>query len=186
MIWWPCEIPLLYHGDITLRRTEERDIVPIFNACQDPLIPHFTTVPSPYLQSHAEDFIRDIAPRSFDEKTEMLFAIVKGKDGDEKFCGLISFHTTSLDNHSTELGYWMAKEARGKGIAKTAVLLLTQYGIEAMGFRRIEAMVDNENAVSKALLLSAGYHLEGIVRNRVTRPSGNQIDMALYSRINDK
>lgn len=185
MIWWPRETPLLYHGDITLRPTEERDIVPIFNACQDPLIPHFTTVPSPYLRSHAEDFIRDIAPRSFVEKTELLFAIVRGKAEEEQFCGLISFHTTNLANHSTEVGYWMAKEARGKGIAKTALTLLTQYGIETMGFRRIEAMVDVENVASKALLQSAGYQLEGIVRNRVTRPNGEQIDMSLYSRIND-
>lgn len=185
MIWWPQETPQLYHGEITLRRAEERDIVPIFNACQDPLIPHFTTVPSPYLRSHAEDFIRDIAPRSFVEKTELLFAIVKGKAEEEEFCGLISFHTTKLDNHSTEIGYWMVKEARGKGIAKTAVNLLTQYGIETMGFRRIEAMVDVENAASKALLLSAGYQLEGIVRNRVTRPNGDQIDMSLLSRISN-
>ena len=184
MIWWPPETPLLYHGEITLRQTEERDILPIFNACQDPLIPQFTTVPSPYFLSNAEDFVREIAPQSFREKTEMLFAIVKGKGEEEKFCGLISFHTTSLNNHSTEIGYWMDKEERGKGIAKTAVGLITQYGMEAMGFRRIEAVVDVENLASKALLLSVGYQLEGIVRNRVTRPSGDQIDMALFSRIN--
>lgn len=185
MIWWPRETPVLYYGDITLRRTEERDILPIFEACQDPIIPQFTTVPSPYLLSHAQDFIRDIAPRSFDERTEMLFAIVKGKGEDEKFCGLVSFHTTDLNNHATELGYWLAKEARGKGIAKTAVKLITEYGIETMGFRRIEALVDVANLASKALLLSADYQLEGIMRNRVTRPDGNQIDMALFSAINE-
>lgn len=183
MIWWPREIPLLYNGEISLRQTEERDIVPIFKACQDPLIPQFTTVPSPYLHSHAEDFIRDMAPRSFEEKTEMLFAIVKGKGDKEKFCGLISFHTTSLNNHSTEIGYWMDKEERGKGIAKAAIGLITQYGIDTMGFRRIEAMVDVSNVASKALLLSVGYQLEGIVRNRVTRPNGDQIDMAIFSKI---
>ncbi len=184
MIWWPRETPTLYFGDITLRKSEERDIVPIYNACQDPLIPRFTTVPSPYLMSHAEEFIRDLAPRSFEQKTEMLFSIVKGKGAEEKFCGLISFHTLSLDHHSTEIGYWLDEDARGKGIGKAAVKLLSEYGIETMGFRRIEALVDVENLASRALLAASGYQEEGILRNRVTRPDGNQIDMALFSRIN--
>lgn len=184
MIWWPREIPTLYFGDITLRKSEERDIVPIYNACQDPLIPRFTTVPSPYLMSHAEEFIREIAQRSFEEKTEMLFSIVKGKGDEEEFCGLISFHTVNLSNHSTELGYWLDKGARGRGIGRVAATLLTDYGIETMGFRRIEALVDVENLASRALLAASGYQEEGILRNRVTRPDGNQIDMALFSRIN--
>ncbi|MBC7462868.1 MAG: GNAT family N-acetyltransferase [Actinobacteria bacterium] len=185
MIWWPRETPNLYYGEITLRRANERDIVPIFTACQDPIIPKFTTVPSPYLMAHAEDFIRDIAPRSFAEKSEMLFAIVFGKGDEEQFCGLISFHTTSLANHTTELGYWLAKESRGKGIGKTAIALLTEYGIGTMGFRRIEALVDVDNVASKALLTSVGYNLDGILRNRVTRRDGVQIDMALFSKISD-
>jgi ribosomal-protein-alanine N-acetyltransferase len=184
MIWWPREIPTLYFGDITLRRSEIKDIIPIYEACQDPIIPRFTTVPSPYLMSHADDFIRELAPRSFEEKTELLFSIVKGKGDEEIFCGLISFHTVDLNNHATELGYWLAKEARGKGIAKTAVNLISEYGVETMGFRRIEALVDVENLASRALLSSSGYEEEGILRNRVTRPDGRQIDMALFSRIN--
>lgn len=183
MIWWPRETPTLYFGEITLRRAEERDIMAIYNACQDPIIPRFTTVPSPYLMSHAEDFIREIAPRSFEEKTELLFSIVKGKGAEEEFCGLISFHTVDLNNHATELGYWLAKPARGKGIAKTAVKLISEYGIDTMGLRRIEALVDVENIASRALLTSSGYQEEGILRNRVTRPGGRQIDMALFSRI---
>lgn len=186
MLWWPTETPVLYFGDVTLRRAQERDIVPIFEACQDPTIPQFTTVPSPYLISHAEEFIRDISPRSFTEKTEMLFAIVQGKgegEEEEKFCGLISFHTTRLESHCTELGYWMAKESRGKGIAKTAVKLITEYGIDTMGFRRIEALVDVANMESKGLLTSAGYALEGILRQKVTRADGSQIDMAMYAKV---
>ena len=183
MIWWPSETPVLYYGDVTLRKAQERDIVPIFEACQDPAIPQFTTVPSPYLISHAEEFIRDISPRSFTEKTEMLFAIVQGKGEEEKFCGLISFHTTRLESHCTELGYWMAKESRGKGIAKTAVKLITEYGIDTMGFRRIEALVDVDNIESKGLLTAAGYILEGILRQKVTRADGSQIDMAMFAKV---
>ena len=46
-----------------------------------------------------------------------------------------------------------------------------------MGFRRIEAAVDLDNAASQKLLMSAGYTKEGILRQRVTRSDGSQIDM---------
>jgi [ribosomal protein S5]-alanine N-acetyltransferase len=39
MIWWPTEVPTLQYGLITLRKPEERDIIPLFEGVQDPLIP---------------------------------------------------------------------------------------------------------------------------------------------------
>ena len=66
----------------------------------------------------------------------------------------------------------------------TAAKVITEYGFQTMGFKRIEALVDIENAASRALLRSAGYELEGIMRQKVTRDTGTQIDMALFSRVN--
>lgn len=183
MIWWPTEIPTLHHGLIMLRPTQEKDILSIYEACQDPLIPRFTTVPSPYTMTHATSFIREQAPTHFLQKKELLFAITKGLAEDEKFCGVISFHTISLHNHTAELGYWMAAPARGQGIGTTAVKLISGYGFSTIGFRRVEALVDTDNIASQALLISAGYEREGIMRKKITRDEGSQIDMALFARI---
>jgi ribosomal-protein-alanine N-acetyltransferase len=59
--------------------------------------------------------------------------------------------------------------------------MITEYGFQTMGFRRIEALVDIDNQASQALLRSTGYELEGIMRQKVTRNNGMQIDMALFS-----
>ena len=45
MIWWPSEIPTIQYGRITLRPPTNSDVQAIYEACQDPLIPRFTTVP---------------------------------------------------------------------------------------------------------------------------------------------
>jgi hypothetical protein len=58
MIWWPNEIATLTDGLITLRPSNENDIDAIYKACQDPLIPAFTTVPTDYTIDHAIDFVR--------------------------------------------------------------------------------------------------------------------------------
>jgi RimJ/RimL family protein N-acetyltransferase len=180
MIWWPAEIPTLHHGLVTLRPSVERDIDPIYNACQDPLIPAFTTVPTHYTIDHAIDFVRsDLF--NFAERRELRFVIDYGNGNDIKFAGVISLHTINIKNHCAEIGYWMEKSMRGKGIGTTAAKMITDYGLRTLGFRRIDGLADVDNGASQKLLMSAGYVKEGILRNKVTRDDGRQIDMALFA-----
>jgi len=180
MIWWPSEIPTLQYGLVTLRPSNENDIDAIFAACQDPLIPAFTTVPANYTLDHAIEFVRS-DPFSFAERRELRFVIDYGNGDDLKFAGVISLHTINIKNHTAEIGYWMEKSMRGKGIGTSAAKMITDYGLRTLGFRRIDGLADVDNAASQKLLLSAGYEKEGILRNKVTRDDGRQIDMALFA-----
>jgi RimJ/RimL family protein N-acetyltransferase len=180
MIWWPTEIPTLQYGLVTLRQSEEKDIDSIFNACQDPLIPAFTTVPAAYTIDHAIDFVRS-DPFSFAERREFRFVIDYGNGNDVKFAGVISLHTINIKNHTAEIGYWLEKSMRGKGIGTIAAKMITDYGFKTLGFRRIDGLADVDNTASQKLLTSAGYQKEGILRNKVTRDDGRQIDMALFA-----
>ena len=180
MIWWPTEIPTLQYGLATLRPSAERDIDAIYNACQDPVIPEFTTVPATYTLDHAIDFVRS-DPFSFAERRELRFVIDYGNGSDVKFAGVISLHTINIKNHTAEIGYWMEKSMRGKGIGTIAAKMITDYGFRSLGFRRIDGLVDVENLASQKLLTSAGFQKEGILRNKVSRDDGRQIDMALFA-----
>jgi RimJ/RimL family protein N-acetyltransferase len=180
MIWWPTEIPTLQYGLVTLRPSAERDIDSIFNACQEPLIPAFTTVPATYTIDHAIDFVRS-DPFSFAERRELRFVIDYGNGADTNFAGVISLHTINIKNHTAEIGYWMDKSLRGKGIGTIAAKMITDYGFRSLGFRRIDGLVDVDNLASQKLLTSAGFQKEGILRNKVSREDGRQIDMALFA-----
>ena len=180
MIWWPTEIPTLQYGLVTLRPSAEKDIDSIFKACQDPLIPAFTTVPATYTIDHAIDFVRS-DPFSFAERRELRFVIDYGNGADTNFAGVISLHTINIKNHTAEIGYWMDKSLRGKGIGTIAAKMITDYGFRSLGFRRIDGLVDVDNLASQKLLTSAGFQKEGILRNKVSREDGRQIDMALFA-----
>ena len=181
MLWWPIEIPILTSGLVILREVKAEDIEDIYQGAQDPLIPKFTTVPPNYSIDLAKNFVAK-APTSFANQTELIFTIVNsGKENNEKFAGVISLHTIDHGNHRAEIGYWLAKSARGKGVGKTAVELLTEFGLLTIGFKRIEAMVNIENEASRKLLLSAGYEFEGVLRQRTTNHEGKQIDMADFA-----
>ena len=180
MIWWPSEIPTLQYGLVTLRPSDEKDIDAIFNACQDPLISAFTTVPANYTMDHAIDFVRS-DPFSFAERRELRFVIEYGNGTDLAFAGVVSLHTINIKNHTAEIGYWIEKSMRGKGIGTIAAKMITDYGLRTLGFRRIDGLADVDNSASQKLLMSAGLEKEGILRNKVTRDDGRQIDMALFA-----
>lgn len=183
MIWWPSEIPILQSGRYTLRPPVDSDVNDIYEACQDPLIPRFTTVPVTYTLSHALDYVQRV-PASMELQREIPFVIEFGVGDEKEFAGVISLHTISIDNHRAEIGYWLDEKMRGQGIATAAAQMITGYGFDTLGFKRIEAAVDLDNTVSQKLLISAGYEREGVLRERVTRSDGRQIDMVMFSALN--
>ena len=201
MIWWPESIPTLTVGTTTLRPMRSTDAEDIYRAVQDPEIPKFTTVPSDYPIELAIEFATTRNVNSHLNKTELVFVIEDsllqsyrenhGSVSDTSstsvhpysngFAGVISLHSIDIPNHRAEIGYWMAKEARGKGIGTRAGSMITEYGLMTMGFNRIDGIVDVRNEPSKQLLLNAGYEFEGIMKKYVTRRDGSQIDMALFA-----
>jgi RimJ/RimL family protein N-acetyltransferase len=181
MIWWPSEVPTLTYGTLTLRPSRESDIESIYQACQDPLISHFTTVPANYTLEHAQSFVRQLDPEGLQSKREIRFIIESNQGATPGLAGVISFHSPNFNNKVAEIGYWIAKEHRGKSIGTTAVKVLTNFGFETMGWNRIEAMIDHDNEASKKVVTRAGYEHEGLLRQRVIRANGDVIDMYLFA-----
>jgi RimJ/RimL family protein N-acetyltransferase len=186
MIWWPSEVPTLAYGTLTLRPSQESDIESIYQACQDPLISHFTTVPTNYTLEHAQSFVRQLDPEGLQNKREIRFIIETNQGAAPSLAGVISFHSPNFNNKVAEIGYWIAKEHRGKSIGTTAVKVLTNFGFETMGWNRIEAMIDHDNEASKKVVTRAGYEHEGLLRQRVIRADGNVIDMDIYAALQKK
>ena len=182
MIWWPTEVPTLTRGLITLRKPELKDTQAVFDGCQDPLIPRFTAISANYSMAHALDYVQRV-DASLRTQRELPLVIEYGNGDDRKFAGTISFHSISLKNSVGEIGYWMSESMRGKSIATTAVRMLTDYGFATIGFKRVEAMVDIENIASTKLLASAGYQREGLLRKKISRDDGRQVDMYLFAAI---
>ena len=182
MIWWPTEVPTLTRGLINLRKPELKDTQAVYDGCQDPLIPRFTAISANYSMAHALDYVQRV-DASLRTQRELPLVIEYGNGDDRKFAGTISFHSISVKNSVGEIGYWMSESMRGKSIATTAVQMLTDYGFATIGFKRVEAMVDIENIASTKLLTSAGYQREGLLRKKISRDDGRQVDMYLFAAI---
>lgn len=179
MIWWPSEVPTLQHGLVTLRKPEERDIEPLFQGVQDPLIPRFTRVPSNFTLGNAENYVRERSPNGLIERSELQFVL----EYDDEFAGALSFHSIQHGDAEAEIGYWVTAQVRGKGVATTATKLLTEYGFNTIGFHRIEALVVASNFASLKVLEKVGFTQEGVMRDKCCQDDGVREDMILFAAI---
>ena len=178
MLWWPSEIPELQFGRIILRRPHQGDVEEIYKGARDPEVPRFTTIPLDYTILHAQDYV-DRVQTSLDIQRELPFVIEFGGS----FAGTISLHTINTRNHCAEIGYWIERNSRNKGIGTTAVKLLTDYALTTIGFKRIEALVEADNVYSQKLLVSAGYEKEGLLKSKSTKEDGTQVDMVMLAAV---
>jgi RimJ/RimL family protein N-acetyltransferase len=61
-----------------------------------------------------------------------------------------------------EIGWWLAPEARGRGVAAAAVDLIVTWALaEPLGLRQVWARIDPDNAVSSGVAAAARFRLLG-------------------------
>jgi RimJ/RimL family protein N-acetyltransferase len=140
-------------GEITLRAKRRSDADAITAACQDPEIPRWTRVPSPYRRADAlENIARSAAALEAGEEVNLVAVDAAGT-----LLGAFSLMDLRAEPGYGEIGYWLAAEARGRGVATRAVRLLTDWGHAELGLDGIEILVHRDNAPSMRVPERAGY-----------------------------
>ncbi len=147
--------PTLRAGDLVLRPATPADADAVTAACQDPEIPRWTTVPSPYSRADAEWFIGFCADEAAAGRAIHLLAV----DGAGTLVGTVGL--TGLDRARAEVGYWVAAEARGRGVAPRAVELLLEWARRELGVTRVELRAHPANAASLRVAAKAGFAATG-------------------------
>ena len=169
--------PLLGEG-IALRAWRDFDAAAIAAACRDPEIPRWTGIPRRYTEQNALEFLsgRDVAMRS---GRELSLAVV---DPGDAVLGSVGMSNFDWSSRKGEIGYWMAREARGRGAGTQAVCLLSGWALGDLGLERLELLAHPENTASVRLAERAGFTREGLLR-RYRRRHGVLEDLVMFARL---
>jgi RimJ/RimL family protein N-acetyltransferase len=152
------ELPALRDGDLVLRPKRRHDLDAITAACQDPEIPRWTFVPSPYTRADAEAFLK----RSREEHAAGTAAHFLAVDADsDTLLGAISVMEIDRQRGSGELGYWVTADARGRGVATRAVRMITAWARDELGLMQLEIRAHKDNMPSRRVAEKAGYRDTG-------------------------
>ena len=159
-------------GIVTLRRWREEDADAVYEACQDAEIQHWIPlIPRPYTREHALAFVRG----EIEGIGEQQYAIVEGG----RVVGSIGMGVNL--NRTGHVGYWCAREARGRGVITRALRLLSRYGFEELGLQRIELITDPDNVASQRVAEKVGYRREAVLRSHLDHPDGRRRDSVMFS-----
>ena len=103
-------------------------------------------------------------------------------DDDGTFLGVALAPHVDPETREIELGYIVAREARGRGVATEMVHRLTRWAFEEQGALRVVLLIDVDNAGSLKVAERCGYVREGVMRSVYLKP-GRRIDQAVWSRL---
>lgn len=166
-------------GDrIRLRPLTAADVAPVVEASSDEVTQTWLPLPRPYVEADGRRFCLEFAPRSRETGQGIVFGI----ELEGRLAGAIDLKRTDWRARSTEIGYWAAPWARGRGLMREAVRLLTRWVIEEQGFARVEIRVATGNVASQRVAEGAGYTREGILRSAGFVHDG-RVDLIVYSFI---
>jgi RimJ/RimL family protein N-acetyltransferase len=146
--------PPLTDGVITLRGFESSDVATIVEICQDPEIPRWTLVPSPYGQPEGREYLARVAD-GLAAGTRASFAVTDADDG--RMLGTAGIMAIDRALSCGEIGYMLAAPARGRGAAARAVRLLVDWAFGPLGLERVELHIDRHNAASLAVAGRTGF-----------------------------
>ena len=154
-----------------LRKWRPDDVDVVYAACQDAEIHRWMTViPRPYTREDARAFVMDelgYGPHQF--------AIIS----EAEVVGSIGMGVN--DNRTGRIGYWCAREARGRGFTTRALRLLCRYGFDELELARLELFADPENLASHRVAAKVGFQREGLLRSHLQHPDGHRLDSVLFS-----
>lgn len=172
----PVEPVEVVAGALQLRPWERRHASAVVAASADPVIRQWNDprVADP-------EAARAWVDRARDWGTHATWAVHDVTTGD--VLGNVSLHRVEPEHARGEVGYWVLPQARGRGVASTAVAAATRFAFGALGLQRVELIHAIDNPASCRVAEKAGFLREGLLRSAYRYGDGRLHDDHLHARL---
>jgi RimJ/RimL family protein N-acetyltransferase len=88
-----------------------------------------------------------------------------------------------LNSHQyrATVGYWVAHDARGRGVCTRALRLLARHAFDELHLQRIDLITDPNNVASQRVAEKVGFQREGVLRAHLRHPDGRIRNSVMFS-----
>lgn len=168
--------PFLWHGmtAFSLRPFRHNDLLALVRHANDPTVAAFLTdlFPHPYTEEDGRKFL---------EEAMKPVPLRRCIEVDDECIGAIGLHPKQdLWRYNMELGYWLARAYRGKGIITSAIRQMVRIGFATFpDVTRIYASPFGSNIASQQALEKAGFTLEAKLIGTLVK-NGKVVDEWIY------
>jgi RimJ/RimL family protein N-acetyltransferase len=144
---------LLHTARLHLRPPVEQDAAAIISIAGDwEVARRLARVPHPYTDTDVRFFLDHVVPN------EPTWAILCRETS--RLIGMISL-APAPDGRSAELGYYIARDHWGRGVATEAARAIIEVGIESFGILRLTSGYHTDNPASGRVLAKLGFTIVG-------------------------
>lgn len=170
------EFPILTTGRLTLRRPQIADAADVLVFRGDAYVQRYNSAPIKTIEEAEEQIIDMHALYGRHEGIEWAVTI----SGEDSVLGIFSLHDWSHRHRRAEVGFDLARDYWGQGIATEALKAILQFGFTDMNLHRIYAATIADNHESVRLLERVGFMREGTSRESSWEDDGTFHDSAMY------
>jgi len=173
--------PPLSDGVVTLRPWEHGDIQALVDCLDgdEEIARWLDMIPQPYGEAEARLWV-DQATSYWHDGTAAPFAVLAAETGE--VVGGVGFRWFGEEHAVGEVGYWIRRDERGRGLTTRAVNLISRWAIEALGCERLQLRADEGNVASRRVAERAGFRREGILRSvHYNARLGQRVNYVMYS-----
>jgi RimJ/RimL family protein N-acetyltransferase len=117
-------------------------------------------LPRPYTAGDAVRLLQ-VSDEGRAENVAAHFAITATETGE--LLGSIGLKDIDWDAGRAEAGYWVAPEARGRGVATLALRALVSWAGEHLGIGEVKLLIAAGNHASERVAEHAGFERDGLV-----------------------
>lgn len=167
--------PLRGEG-VALRTWREVDVRAIAAMSGDPETVRFTSVPEGFDEDDARIWLA-LQPSRLRAGDGVTFAITQPPD--DRPLGSIGVRVLH-GRGIAEVGYHMAAEARGRGLATAALRVLSRWALECLPVGRLQLTTHEDNPASQRVAEKAGYTREAVLR-AWGEQRGTRVDLVMWS-----
>ena len=149
-----------------LRPWSEADVPSLLIGFGDATVQRFSwSHDRPYTEADARSYLAEQEEVRL-RGEELHFALADPSDP-RVLLGGGSLHDIDLGAGRAVVGYWLAPEARGRGVAARAVRLIARWAFEELGLARLELTCGPDNEASQRVALRCGFVREGVLRSHM-------------------
>ncbi len=162
-----ASFPELATERLLLRALRQEDAARLLEIYGDEEVVLFYDLPPLGALAEAKALLETFCSR-FEAGTGVRWGIVERASG--RLIGDCGFNRWRRDNRSADIGYLLAREAWGRGLATEAGRALLTFAFELehpFRLNRIVATVDPRNVASRNVLTKLGLRCEGVQRDAV-------------------
>ena len=176
--------PLLSSENLVLKKIEDAHLQEVFAIYDnDKVFEYCGIIPKHNLQTVSKmigHFDRD-----YQKKHRVKWGIFQ-KPQCDTLVGMIEAIDFNQKVNMVTIGYFLAEDYWGKGIASEAVKVLINFLFEEVNINRIQAEVMPLNETSKKVLLKNGFLKEGLLRQATFWSGKGVVDLEIYGLLKEE